>query len=115
MRKSIILFVISSTLIFAEGGWGKLEKALEPKDILVRESGSEKPFTGEKVTKYANGNIRSKVNFINGIPQGKFENYYPGGGTQSKGNYSKGKHDGVGETFYPNGQLKFNELERWTS
>ena len=42
----------------------------------------------------------------NGERHGYWEQYHDDGSLSSKGNYIDGIPDGLAETFYPNGQLK---------
>jgi antitoxin component YwqK of YwqJK toxin-antitoxin module len=67
----------------------------------------DKPFTGEMFENYENGQLRYKVNFIDGkVEDGLYEVYYENGQLQRKANYKDGKRDGLYERYYENGQLQ---------
>ena len=82
----------------------------EKSNFEVREDGTyykDKPFTGEMFQKYENGQLKSKVNFIDGkVEDGLYESYYKNGQLQRKANYKDGELDGLSEQYHENGQLK---------
>ena len=58
-------------------------------------------------TKYhKNGQIRSKIIFINGRSSGEYETYFDNGQLEEKGNFKGGKYTGDYEMYYPNGQIR---------
>ena len=86
---------------------GKKEKEYieEKKEITYYK---DKPFTGEMFENYENGQLKYKVNFIDGkVEDGLYEVYYENGQLRVKHNWKDGKPDGLVEQYYKNGQLQF--------
>ena len=53
-----------------------------------------------------NGNLWSKVNYVNGKLHGPWEEYYTNSKVSIKGNYLNGELHGPSERYYQNGKLK---------
>jgi len=66
----------------------------------------KEPFTGILYSKHPNGNISSWQEYINGIGQGKWKNYYPNGNLKEVGYYEENLVQGPITKYYPNGKLK---------
>ena len=85
----------------------------EKSNFEVREDGTyykDKPFTGEMFQKYENGQLKSKVNFIDGkVEDGLYESYYKNGQLRVKENWKDGKLNGLVEQYYKNGQLIYKQ------
>ena len=82
-----------------------------PSEKLVERGGitylinSQTPFSGRSVSYYENGQVKGKINYKNGKPDGFFEHYYENGQLNIKGNQKDGEPDGLWESYYDNGQL----------
>ncbi len=60
----------------------------------------EEKFDGEYIDKWENGQMRTKVTFKNGIPDGHFHGWYPNGGEAFKGYLDEGKKRGIHISFF---------------
>ena len=70
----------------------------------VRESSYYKKRPYEKF--YENGQLKSRLNFKNGKPNGFGETYYENGQLELRVNIKDGEQHGLWEQYYENGQLK---------
>jgi len=70
------------------------------------EKGATKPFTGILFSNHPNGQINSWQNFIDGIGEGEWINYYDNGNYKEVGNYEQNKVAGSIKKYYQNGKLK---------
>ncbi len=68
--------------------------------------GETEPFTGILFARYANGNYKSRQEFVDGIGQGTWINYWPNGNLKEAGSYNQNKVEGPISKYYENGQLK---------
>ncbi len=68
--------------------------------------GENEPFTGILFSKHANGNFDSWQEYIDGIGQGKWINYYENGNFKEVGYYEQNLVQGPIKKYYPNGNLK---------
>ena len=65
------------------------------------------PFTGEMFENYENGQLKYKVNLIDGmLEDGLFKKYHRNGQLREIINIKDGKLDGIYERYYFNGQLR---------
>ena len=65
-----------------------------------------KPFTGNNLCKYENGQIKSEGNYKDGKPDGKVIDWYENGQIEAEGNYKDGKPDGKATYWHENGQIE---------
>lgn len=68
--------------------------------------GEKKPFTGILYATYPSGNMLSRQEFVNGIGQGTWINYYENGNFKEVGTYEQNRVEGAIKKYYENGQLK---------
>jgi len=78
------------------------ESGTKPKKEKVK-------YTGVRETQYDNGDIKSRVNYVDGRMQGKAYNYYKGGQIHSEFNYVDGRQEGITKWFFEDGTL-FQEI-----
>ena len=65
----------------------------------------EKPFSGEILKYYDNGQLCYEVNYKNGKLDGVWKKYYKDGSLECKGIYKDNELDGYWESYYSNDQL----------
>ena len=122
----VILLILGSVLFMASPIWFSYLKDLVLVKILKRDI-----FTGERVTRYDSGNIKTKCyymrgkkdcvvettyydngkeksrcGYVNDIKHGFFSSCYPNGNIKKNGLYYEGKLFGVWNTYYPCGTGK---------
>lgn len=68
--------------------------------------GEDKPFTGILYATYPSGKILSRQEFVDGVGQGTWINYYENGNFKEVGTYEQNKVEGAIKKYYENGQLK---------
>ena len=89
------------------GGCSKAAEAdyntLEYRGGLAHVPGSETPFSGRAVSRYANGQEAVEVVFEKGLEEGLEVAWYQDGQKQSEGTRKKGEWDGVLTHWYPDG------------
>ena len=66
----------------------------------------EEPFTGILFAKYTNGNYSSWQEYVYGVGQGKWINYYENGNPKEEGHYNQNLVEGSIKKYYENGVLK---------
>ena len=85
---------------------GKKEKS----NIEVREEITyykDNPFTGEIFENYENGQLKYKVNYIDGmLEDGLIKRYHRNGQLREVSNIKDGQLDGIYARYYFNGQLR---------
>ncbi len=70
------------------------------------EKGATKPFTGILFSNHPNGQVDSWQQYIDGVGEGEWINYYDNGNYKEVGNYVKNRVEGPINKYYRNGQLK---------
>ena len=80
-------------------------------DALIRNGiiylpNETKPFTGNNLCKYENGQIKSEGNYKDGKPDGKVTGWFENGQIQTVLNLKDGKLDGKVIDWYENGQIE---------
>ena len=80
-------------------------------DALIRNDiiylpNETKPFTGNNLCKYENGQIKSEGNYKDGKPDGKVIDWYENGQIEAEENYKDGKLDGKATYWHENGQIE---------
>jgi len=68
--------------------------------------GTNTPFTGILYGKYANGNLMTTQEYVNGVGNGKWTDYDPLGRKICEGTYINNKVEGPVTFFYENGNIK---------
>lgn len=61
---------------------------------------------GNYVSYYENGQIKSDVNYREGVLTGNFKYFHPNGKISKEGTYFAGKEDGLVKCYFENGELK---------
>jgi antitoxin component YwqK of YwqJK toxin-antitoxin module len=64
------------------------------------------PYTGVLYGKYGNGNYLSIQEYVNGVGNGTWVNYYENGKVKEIGTYRDNRVEGPIRQFYENGTLK---------
>jgi len=80
------------------------------------------PFTGVLYAKHPNGKTSSWQEYIDGVGQGKWINYYPNGNQKEIGYYEQNKVQGPIKKFHSNGKLQAKgqykdwriKINKWT-
>jgi antitoxin component YwqK of YwqJK toxin-antitoxin module len=67
--------------------------------------GAKEPFTGILFSKFSNGQYDSYQQFVNGVGQGQWINYYENGNYKEIGTYEQNKVTGPIKKFHDNGEL----------
>ena len=80
-------------------------------DALIRNGiiylpNETKPFTGNNLCKYENGQIKSEGNYKDGKPDGKGRDWDENGQIEAEVNYKDGKLDGKATYWHENGKIK---------
>ena len=83
-------------------------------DALIRNGiiylpNEAKPFTGNNLCKYENGQIKSEGNYKDGKPDGKVTGWFENGQIQTVLNLKDGKLDGKVIDWHENGQIEAEE------
>tara|TARA_B110000003_G_C16547892_1_gene495410 strand:+ start:32 stop:1096 length:1065 start_codon:yes stop_codon:yes gene_type:complete len=102
-------FIFSLIFVIASCSKSVSSDKLVFRDSLVFEINEQQPFSGTSVSYHPNGQIKEKINYIDG-KLGLFqESYFDNGQIKEKVNYIDGKlrliH--VYESYFDNGQTKF--------
>ncbi|ADR22275.1 hypothetical protein MATR_00840 [Marivirga tractuosa] len=67
--------------------------------------GAREPFTGILFSKFPNGQYDSYQQFVDGVGQGQWVNFYENGNYKEIGNYEQNKVTGPIKKFHENGEL----------
>ena len=80
----------------------------ESNTVVITEDYSNNILSGERKEFYSNGRIKSRVNYINGKPDGNYVEYYDKdySKVKSAGEYKDGKREGQWHWYYDTGELK---------
>ncbi|MEO1516413.1 MAG: hypothetical protein AAFV95_15420 [Bacteroidota bacterium] len=70
------------------------------------EKGSSTPYTGVLTASYDNGQILAWQEYVDGIGQGKWINYYENGEYKEIGYFEQNRVEGPIQKFHSNGQLQ---------
>ncbi|NJM93525.1 MAG: toxin-antitoxin system YwqK family antitoxin [Cytophagales bacterium] len=65
------------------------------------------PFTGQLLEEYANGSVKEKILYKNGLRTSTSYRYYESGQLFSIRTWKEGKKHGVHRGFFPNGSQRF--------
>lgn len=119
----ILLFGLTASFVFSQINITTLEKV----DGLWTEKGKSKPYSGEFVDNYPNGDIKGTGNFSKGkldglriqyfsngnkvseryykdaLSHGHSKEFYESGTIKQEGDFVKGKENGTWTIYYPNG------------
>ena len=68
--------------------------------------GEKEAFTGILYAKYPNGNTLSWQEYVDGLGQGQFINYYENGNFKEIGTYEQNRVEGPIRKFHPNGEIQ---------
>jgi len=76
--------------------------------------GSQVPFTGVLFGRYANGEIMTTQDYVDGIGQGTWANYDPDGRISEQGTYKNNRVEGPVTQFYEDGSVKARgQYQHW--
>ena len=114
MKKTLIILVLFlfPILISCNSYSGSSDKTVcVDTDALIRNGiiylpNETKPFTGNNLCKYENGQIKSEGNYKDGKPDGKVIDWYENGQIEAEENYKDGKLDGKATYWHENGQVE---------
>ena len=67
--------------------------------------GEQQPFTGVLYARYDNGNYKSRQEFVAGVGQGTWINYWENGNLKEAGTYNQNRVEGPIKKYYPSGVL----------
>ncbi len=67
--------------------------------------GSTEPYTGVLYAQYPDGQMESVQDFVDGLGQGKFKNYYRNGNLKEIGTYHQNRVEGPIEKYREDGSL----------
>ncbi len=73
--------------------------------LIESDGTSEHPFSGDSVSYYTNGQLRSKASLKGGRANGPAMSYYENGQLSSQITFKDGKQEGSWTLYYENGQL----------
>ncbi len=79
---------------------------LTRKNALAYEQGASNPFTGKAFEYFANGGIKTILEYKNGIPDGEIKSWYSKDVKQAEGFIDKGQRTGTWKLYYESGILK---------
>ena len=96
MKKTLLALLLIFAMLLSACGVVKYKF----KDGIMYENGKEATGTFE----YNAGKYKVKGNFVNGVPDGVFEEYYPDGNIMIKGTYTN-REIIEEKVYYENGQL----------
>jgi antitoxin component YwqK of YwqJK toxin-antitoxin module len=68
--------------------------------------GESVPFTGILYSKFPNGQFDSWQEYVDGVGQGSWINYYENGNYREVGTYEQNRVEGPVKKYYPDGTLK---------
>ena len=112
MKKTLIILVLFPMLISCNSYSGSSDKTVcvetdaQIINDIVYLPNETKPFTGNNLCKYENGQIKSEGNYKDGKPDGKVIDWYENGQIEAEGNYKDGKPDGKVTGWFENGQIQ---------
>ncbi len=75
------------------------------KDKVEKSNNKYKTKTGQRVSRYPNGKLRSTVNYKNNIKHGEAKNYYENGKVKMAMTYKNGLKQGKAYFYYENGEI----------
>lgn len=105
--KKIILILITITSFVTSCSQKEISmKQLVDRNGVMFQVNKDKPFSGRATKKLENGQIIIDGNFVNGLRDGKWFEYFRNGQVNEKSIFSKGKRNGIAEQYYDNGILK---------
>ena len=67
---------------------------------------TEAPLDGSQEWRHANGQLRERQSYKNGVKDGPWAMFHTNGQLRSRGNYQDGLRNGPFEVYYSNGQLR---------
>lgn len=68
--------------------------------------GEREPYTGVLYAQYDDGQLLSWQEYVDGVGQGKWINYYNNGQVQETGYFEQNRVEGPIKKYHPNGQLQ---------
>ena len=103
--KQTLLIITALMLIVGCSKTIDVDKLVERGGLLY-EVNSDKPFSGEGVSYYSNGQKKSEGTFKDGGYDGKWTYWYENGQIRSEETYKDGKEDGKWTRWHENGQKR---------
>ena len=86
-----------------------VETEAQERDGIIYLPNETKPFTGNNMCVYANGQFKSQGKVKDGKKNGKQINWYESGQTMYEHHYKDGTEDGKWTSWYENGQIKYEK------
>ena len=111
--KSIIPIIIAA--LWASNSVSAQTKTISMSEVEARtensiykyfEKGSQDGYTGYLTASYPNGNLITKQNFVDGVGEGTWYNYYENGNVREEGTYENNLVQGPHKTYYENGNIE---------
>ena len=116
--KHVLIFILLPTLVFTQNQIS-MQDAEQRREIAMTNAtgktvkgqylyyakGEKEPFTGILTAKHPNGILSTWQEFVDGIGQGKFINYYENGNYKEIGHYEQNLVQGPITKFYANGKI----------
>jgi antitoxin component YwqK of YwqJK toxin-antitoxin module len=102
----LIILVLT---LFAFSSIGLAQDTIQTSDYLRKEDKvyyNDSLFTGIAIEKADNGQIINEEHYENGIPQGKWREWYDTGETKFIGAFKNGINDGVWTQWYRDGKVQ---------
>ena len=112
--KHTLLIITALMLIVGCSKTIDVDKLVERGGLLY-EVNSDKPFSGEGVSYYSNGQKKSEVTFKDGKEDGLSSSWWENGQKKSEVTFKDGKEDGFFTYWYENGQKEYEGTYIWMS
>ena len=115
------LILISALLLFVASTNGWAEKTVNFDKLVKRpwtkygtnyEVNSQTPFTGTAESYYDNGQLKARVQIINGKWEGYYEDYYWNGMLMKKASYVNGIANGETIEYHQDGSVSVKEWNK---
>lgn len=103
--KYFLLYFACITLLSSCDKLSQLAKNLDATAENSSDKDSKKKNTGLRKQYFTNGNLRSAVNYKDGVKHGEAKNYYDNGKVKLAMTYNNGKREGKSYFYYKDGQL----------
>lgn len=104
MRKILLMLVVTIVLVSCSKSVDFT--SLQFKFGVAYEINSDKPYTGEALIYYSNGEVLERQNYKKGILNGELINYYNNGKLKMKSQIKNGSPNGKSIVYYENGSIE---------
>jgi antitoxin component YwqK of YwqJK toxin-antitoxin module len=65
------------------------------------------PFTGSATERYADGTLKNRISYREGLKDGLYQAWWPGGGSRLLLHYKRGRKGGLQEAWWENGNRRY--------